>query len=155
GGPLASSQLDGFLMALRDHLGGDGALLAAVAASESRTAPPRWLGWVVTPAVLYRGRAGRACVTAGTGHGTVRSRGLGAAAIRYQSAEARGRLACLWRQTRLARRATAWGLPPAVVHETRCLARSDAACEYVVHWQASPRWTPAIGAVAVTVAGLL
>ncbi len=154
-GRLASSQLDDFLTALRDHLGGDGALLAAGAASESHAAPPRWLTWVVTPAILYQGGSGRACVTAGAGRSTVRRRGLGAAAIRFESAEARGRLPCLWRQARLARRTTVWGLPPAVVQETRCLARSDAACEYVVHWQASPRWTPAIGAAAVTIAALL
>jgi hypothetical protein len=155
GGRLPLPQLETFLAALRDCVGGDGALLAAGTAGETRPAGlPRWLGWIATPGLLYRGRAGRACVTAGAGRSAVHQRGLGAATIRYTSAQAQSRLVCLWRQARLAQRPRAWGLPPAVVHETRCLARGDDACEYVVHWQASPRWTSAIVAAIATSASL-
>jgi hypothetical protein len=155
GGRLPLPQLETFLAALRDRIGGDGALLAAGTASETRPAAlPRWLGWIATPGLLYRGRAGRACVTAGAGRIAVHQRGLGAATIRYTIAQTQSRLVCLWRQARLAQRPRAWGLPPAVVHETRCLARGDDACEYVVHWQASPRWSPAIVAAVATSASL-
>jgi hypothetical protein len=155
GGRLPLPQLETFLAALRDRIGGDGALLAAGTAGETQpTWLPRWLRWIATPGLLYRGRTGRDCVTAGAGRSTVRQRGLGAVTIRYTSAQAQSRLVCLWRQARLAQRPRAWGLPPAVVHETRCLARGDDACEYVVHWQASPRWAAAIVAAVATSASL-
>ncbi|HXJ35657.1 MAG TPA: hypothetical protein VMS22_16615 [Candidatus Eisenbacteria bacterium] len=155
GGRLPLAQLETFLSALRDHVGGDGALLAAGTAGETRPVwPPRWLRSFATPGLLYRGRAGRKCVTAGAGRSAVHQRRLGATTIRYASTQAQSRLVCLWRQARLAQRPRAWGLPPAVVHETRCLARGDDACEYLVHWQAQPRWTTAIGVAAATSAGL-
>jgi hypothetical protein len=61
---------------------------------------------------------------------------------------------CLWRHARLAQRTRTWGLAPAIVRELRCLTRGDDACEYVVHWQARPRWTSALVTTAATVAGL-
>src|SRR5262249_41963149 len=72
----------------------------------------------------------------------------------YVGDEPQTRVMCLWRQTRLAQRTRAWALPPAIVHETRCLARGDDACEYAVHWQAHPRWTGVTAAMVMTIASL-
>jgi hypothetical protein len=155
GSRVPPAQLASWLAALRDRIGGDGALLAAGMASEtSPTELPRWLRWLATPALLYRGRAGRRWVTAGMGRLTVHRAGLGAATVRYTDDEPPSRVMCLWRHTRLAQRTRAWGLPPAIVRETRCLARGDDACEYVMHWQARPRWTGAVAATGATIAAL-
>ena len=155
GGHVPPARFESWLSALRDRIGGDGALLAAGMASEAPLAEPRkWLQWFVTPALLYRGRAGRNALTAGTGRLTVRRRGLGAAIVRYATTEPQSRVVCLWRHARLAQRTRAWALPPAIVRETRCLARGDDACEYVVHWQSRPRWVMAVGGTAVTIGSL-
>jgi hypothetical protein len=155
GGLVPQAQLESWLSALRDCIGGDGALLAAGMASETPPASPRrWLQWIATAALLYRSRAGQAWLTAGAGRIAVRSRGLGAAIVRYSTVEPQSRVVCLWRHARLGQRTRTWGLPPAIVRELRCLARGDDACEYVIHWEARPRWTAAVLATATTVGGL-
>jgi hypothetical protein len=149
------SRLGEWLSALRDRLGGDGALVAAGMASEaSGAAPPKWLQLFATPGLLYRGRVGRRWLTAGTGRMAVHQRALCRAVVRYTAAEGQSRAMCLWRQSRLAQRPRAWGLPPAVVREMRCLAHGDEACEYVVHWHARARWTATVVAACVTSTGL-
>ena len=65
-GPLALSQAESWLEALRERVGSDGALVGAGMASESPPAnPPSWLRWFATPGRLYRGRALRRSVTSG------------------------------------------------------------------------------------------
>src|SRR5262245_61707167 len=99
GGRVPRSQLETWLSALRDRIGGDGALLAAGMGGE--TPPPAtsaWLRWIASPGVLYRGRGGRRWVTAGAGRIAVRRGGLGAATVQYTTAEPEGRVVCLWRQ---------------------------------------------------------
>jgi hypothetical protein len=155
GGLVPLSRLEAWLSALRDRIGGDGAFLAAGMTTETPpSGSPRWLRWITTPALLYGGRAGRRWVSAGAGRISVRRRGLGGSIVRYVGDEPQSRVVCLWRQARLARRTCAWALPPAVVHETRCLARGDDACEYTVHWQAHPRWTGVVAATVATITGL-
>src|SRR5204862_6127297 len=84
---------------------------------------------------------------------TCAAHGLGAATVRYVGADSGGRFACLFRQGRLMQLPTAWALPSAVVGETQCLARGDDACVYTVHWRGRPRWTPALVAAGVAIAG--
>jgi hypothetical protein len=156
GGEAPVSQVDTWLSALRDRIGGDGALLAAGLASETPASDvPRWLCGIATPRLLYRHPAGCRWVTAGVGRMTLRRHGPGAAAVRYTSQEPQSRAVCLWRQTRLAQRTRAWGLAAAIVHERACLAFGDDACAYVVHWRERARWIGAAVATGVTLAGLV
>src|SRR5262249_51369680 len=54
GGRVPVARLADWLSALRDRLGSDGALVSAGMAGEtSPPAPPRWLRWDATPALLY------------------------------------------------------------------------------------------------------
>jgi len=73
--------------------------------------------------------------------------------MRYTGADSGGRFTCLFRQGRLMHLPTVWGLSYAVVGETQCLARGEDACVYKVHWHGRPRWTPAVVAAGVTIAG--
>ena len=157
GGRLPVPELDAWLAALRERVASDETLLAAALGGGAPTpGRPRWLRWIATPGLLYRGRAGHAWMSAEHGRVSVRMQGLCAATIRYTAAGtgAGTHLLCLWRRARLAERPRAWGLPSAVVRETRCLGRGDEACEYVVHWHMEPRWTAAMVAAAAAVASL-
>ena len=150
------AQMEAWLEALRDRLGGDGGLLAAGMASEPPgSGTPRWIRWFVTPQVLYRTAEARRWLMAGRGRLAVRRSGPGGATITYVATDPPGRATCLLRQARLAQRTRAWRLPPAVVQELQCLSRGDDACEYVVHWQARPRWMGTVVATATVIAGLV
>ena len=154
GGPLPLAQFEAFLAALRKHTGSDDALLVASSAVGEAPERARWLRWFATPGALYRSRDWAGWVTGAAGQITCTAHGLGSATMRYTGDDSRGRFACLFRQGRLVHLPTVWALPSAVVGETQCLARGEDACVYTVHWHGRPRWTPAIVAAGVTMAGL-
>ena len=154
GGSLPLARLEAFLAALREHTGSDDALLVASGAVGEAPGRGRWLRWFATPGLLYRSRARAGWLTGGGGRITCAAHGLGSATLRYTGADAGGRFTCLFRQGRLMHLPTAWALPPAVVVETQCRARGEDACVYKVHWHGRPRWTPAVVAAGVTIAGL-
>ncbi len=75
------------------------------------------------------------------GHGRVR--------LRYESTKKEGRLMCLSRQGQIEQLPTLWGMPPAHLTETRCVARGDDACTYDLQVYEPRRWLPAaLGAAA-------
>lgn len=69
--------------------------------------------------------------------------------IRYESSRAESRLMCLSRQAQIRELPTLWGLPPAVIVETTCISRGDAACAYKVHVYEHRRWLPMVAGGAV------
>ena len=153
GGSLPLARFEAFLAALREHTGSDDALLVASGAAREAPGRGRWLRWFATPGLLYRSRAWAGWLTGGGGRIACAAHGLGSATMRYTGADYRGRFTCLFRQGRLMHLPTVWGLPSAVVEETQCLARGEDACVYQVHWHGRPRWTPAVVAAGVTIAG--
>lgn len=61
--------------------------------------------------------------------------------LRYESTRAESRLMCLSRQGQLCAIPTMyWGMAPARLEETRCLARGDNCCEYHLRWYQPVRW---------------
>src|SRR5438876_2228786 len=153
GGSLPLARFEAFLAALREHTGSDDALLVASGAAREAPGRGRWVRWFATPGLLYRSRAWAGWLTGGGGRIACAAHGLGSATMRYTGADYRGRFTCLFRQGRLMHLPTVWGLPSAVVEETQCLARGEDACVYEVHWHGRPRWTPAVVAAGVTIAG--
>jgi signal transduction histidine kinase len=79
------------------------------------------------------------------GHGRVR--------IRYETTKKESRLMCLSRQGQIEQLPTLWGMPPAHITETRCVARGDDVCTYDVQVYEPRRWLPAVlgAAAGVTV----
>jgi hypothetical protein len=66
--------------------------------------------------------------------------------IGYRSTKHESRLMCLSRQAQIRSLPTLWGLPPAHVVETACVARGDDCCAYDVRLHECRRWAPlAIG----------
>ena len=70
------------------------------------------------------------------GHGRVR--------IRYETTRKESRLMCLSRQGQIEQLPTLWGMPPAHITETRCVARGDDVCTYDVQVYEPRRWLPAV-----------
>jgi signal transduction histidine kinase len=79
--------------------------------------------------------------------------------LRYTSTRRESRLMCLSRQAQLRVGPTVyWGMAPARVEETSCIAHGDECCEYGVRWYEPIRWRgPLTGALlgALTAALLL
>lgn len=75
------------------------------------------------------------------GHGRIR--------LRYETTQKESRLVCLSRQGQIEQLPTLWGMPPAHITETRCVARGDDTCTYDVQVYEPRRWLPALlGAMA-------
>ncbi len=69
------------------------------------------------------------------GHGRIR--------LRYETTKKESRLMCLSRQGQIEQLPTLWGMPPAHITETRCVARGDDVCTYDVQVYEPRRWLPA------------
>jgi len=63
---------------------------------------------------------------------------------RYVTQVPESRLMCLSRQAQIAVLPTVWGLPPARLTETTCVAHGDNCCEYHLRWYRHRRWLPTI-----------
>ncbi len=75
--------------------------------------------------------------------------GHGRARVRYETKRKESRLMCLSRQGQIEQVPTLWGMPPAHLTETGCVARGDDACLYEVQVYEPRRWLPALlGALA-------
>lgn len=81
------------------------------------------------------------------GHGRIR--------LRYETTKKESRLMCLSRQGQIEQLPTLWGMPPAHLTETRCVARGDDACTYDVQVYEPRRWLPAALGAAAGVAAYL
>jgi signal transduction histidine kinase len=75
--------------------------------------------------------------------------------IRYRTTKRESRLMCLSRQAQIAGLPTLWGLPPAHLDETSCVARGEGCCAYEVRLYEAQRLTPvATGMVLGALGGL-
>src|SRR5262245_44621829 len=151
---LPAERFEAVLVAIRDQLGGDEELLGFLAACGDVAWRMPWLRQLASPALLYRLHARSGGLTGGAGSIRCTSGAPGVLGLRHTGVTSGGRLLCLFRQARLMRLPTTWGLPSAIVRETACRARGEDACVYSVHWVAHPRWTSALVAAAAAFLGL-
>lgn len=119
----------------------------------------RMLRVASAPEDAYRYLAAYAAESTRVGAWSVEECGRTSARLRYsprEDAESRetSYLLCRARAGELRGVPRIWGLPDAVVTETSCLARGDAACVYVVRWEVPQRRRAfALGALAGGVLG--
>jgi signal transduction histidine kinase len=117
-------------------------------------APLMHVLWATSPEALIRRAAEHYDLMCGCGEMALISHSESSAHVRVTSRVRCSRLACLVRQSRGAALPTLWGLPPATVHESLCLARGDECCELQYHWHAPRRGLPAfLGAAAGALLG--
>lgn len=68
--------------------------------------------------------------------------------VKWRATPAPHRLVCVCKQAQTAAFPTLWGLPPAKMTESKCLARGDECCEYEARWFVNVPWVPtALGAM--------
>lgn len=119
--------------------------------------PIRYALWATSPTGVYIkvARAYRLATTLGAP--TIVSASRTALHMRVESERPISRLNCLLRQAHTRHLPTFWGLPPAMLRESACVALGNDACEYHLRYFDSRRWLPvvlgaALGAALAAVA---
>lgn len=134
---------------------GPGAILdrgAWMTHPESLGAYVRMLRVSSTPADAYRYLGANASETTRVGTSELAASGPNSAQIIYrpraENEEGQGdELLCAARRAELAAIPLIWGLPAATIEHSRCLARGDDACDYLVRWKFGQRRSIAFGAL--------
>jgi signal transduction histidine kinase len=118
--------------------------------------PLRYLLWAMTPGGVFAQGAKQFRVVSTCGELEIKEHGRTWVQSSFRSRVPFSRLNCLIRQAQGAAMPTMWGLPPAHVRETACIARGDETCEIRFHWYEARRWLPSfVGAVIFAAVGLL
>ena len=158
---VSHAQFETILEGVRDLAPDDEAFrqICAYRFAESYGAA-RYMIWALSPQQLYEA-AIRVCkqVTRAGEFKTVRS-GRSEFVVRYTSTKAESRLMCVSRQVGWVNGPTMWGLPPAELVETACIAHGDPHCEYALRWFDRWRILPivlglAFGGVAALILNLV
>lgn len=120
--------------------------------------PLRYLLWAMSPATIYQQAVKTYPLVSTVGVPSVPSVGRGRLHMRVAKDERDlpfSRHSCLVRQAQTAALPTLWGLPPAYVTETACIANGDPSCELYFRWYEGRRWLPALlGAVVGAAAAI-
>jgi len=127
--------------------------LACVYRMSEGYGPMRYALWATSPSGVYAQAERGYKLAAAIGEPHVLSSSRTALHVRITSDRMISRLNCLIRQAQTAYLPTFWGLPPATVRETACVARGDDACEYHLRYFDRRRWLPTlVGAIVGGVA---
>lgn len=150
---IGQAAFETFLAKTRELAGDDDALkAAAVHRMADGYGLMRFLLWASSPGGVYAyaGKTYRLMST--IGRPEVVSATNTACHVRIVSDRPISRLNCLVRQAQTCDLPTIWGLPPAQLHETACVAHGDPACEYHLRWFDSRRWFPPVFGLVVGLA---
>lgn len=148
-GWISQAQFETFLADARDLVRDDEAFKqACVHRMSEGYGPMRFLLWATSPGAVYAHAEKTYALMSTIGEPKILSRSRTALHVRIASDRPISRLNCLVRQAQSAALPTMWGLPPATLNETKCVAFGDDACEYQLRWFDHRRWfPPVIGAV--------
>ena len=109
----------------------------------------RFVLWALSPRTVYELGARNIGLITSVAKMSVVARSEHELTLRYSSTKPESRLMCLSRQGQTRAMPTLWGLPPAEVTPTLCIADGDECCEYQVRVFSHRRWLPvALGACA-------
>jgi signal transduction histidine kinase len=109
--------------------------------------PFRYVLWAMSPATIYQQAVKTYPLVSTVGVPSVPSVGRGRLHMRVAKDERNlpfSRDNCIVRQAQTAALPTLWGLPPAYVTETACIANGDPSCELYFRWYEGRRWLPAL-----------
>ncbi len=151
---ISQEEFESFLARARDEFPNDEAFkVAAVHRMAEGYGLMRYLLWASSPAAVYAHAESTYGLMSTIGTPKVLSVSRTALHVRIASDRPISRLNCIVRQAQTADLPTLWGLPPAVLRETSCVALGDAACEYHLRWFDVRRvFPPVAGFVRVTAA---
>lgn len=104
----------------------------------------RYLLWASTPDAVFAHAEKTYGLMSTVGSPRVLSASRTALHVRISADRPISRLNCIVRQAQTCELPTMWGLPPAVLRETACIAMGDPACEYHLQWFDLRRWYPPV-----------
>jgi len=94
----------------------------------------RFMVWALSPQQLYEAAIRVSKQVTRAGEFTALKSERSAFVVRYTSKNPESRLMCLSRQVHWVNGPRLWGLPPAELTESACIAHGDAHCEYSLRW---------------------
>lgn len=146
---VSSEQFAGFVAGARALMESDDELRKASAHRLIEGyGPLRFLLWAVSPRLMYAQATKTMPLVSTISRYEIISSGQNRMHARYISQKPESRLMCISRQAQVAAIPTLWGLPPAQLRETSCIAHGDPSCDYHLRYFESRRFLP-------TVVGLL
>lgn len=129
--------------------------LACVYRLREAYGPLRYILWATTPAQVLAMACKHLDLLTSTGELAFTS-GRTWGHMSFKSSVPFSRLNCLTRHAQSAALPTLWGLPPAYLRESACIARGDPTCEIHAQWYAGRGWILVIlGAVLFAALGFL
>ncbi|MBI2388092.1 MAG: hypothetical protein HYV09_00625 [Deltaproteobacteria bacterium] len=158
---ISQEQFERFLEGVRALVPDDEAFKqACVFRIAEAYGPMRYLLWASSPASVYAQAEKTYSLVSTIGAARIVSSSRTALHVQFASDKAISRLNCLVRQAQTAALPTLWGLPPATLRETQCIAHGDERCEYHLRWFERRRWYPSVlgatvGAVLAAIAARL
>src|ERR1700733_7764962 len=130
--------------------------LACVHRMKEAYGPLRYILWAVTPAQVFAQGSKQYRLVSSCGELLVPEHGRTWAHSSFKSSVPFSRLVCFVRHAQGSALPTMWGLPPAHLHETACVAWGDPTCEIRFHWYEGRRWLPVgVGGALFALLGFL
>ena len=119
--------------------------------------PLRYILWATSVPAVFAAASKQYSLVSRCGALEVIEHSRSSAHMRFRSTSGPySRINCLARQAQSCAMPTFWGLPPAYVRESACIAKGDPTCELHYHWYVGRRWLPMVlGAAVATVVGIL
>jgi signal transduction histidine kinase len=120
--------------------------------------PLRYILWATSVPAVFAAAAKQYVLMSRCGELTVVEHSRTSAHVSFRSTSGPySRINCLARQAQSCALPTFWGLPPAYVRESACIARGDATCELHYHWYVARRWLPVVagGLLLAALAGVV
>jgi signal transduction histidine kinase len=118
--------------------------------------PLRYILWATTPAQVFVQASKQYGLVSSCGKLSLPDHARTWAHMSFKSSVPFSRLTCLIRHAQSEALPTMWGLPPAHLRETSCVAWGDATCELRAHFYEARRWLPVLlGAGLFAGVGLL
>jgi signal transduction histidine kinase len=107
--------------------------------------PLRYILWATSVPAVFTAASKQYLLMSRCGELSVVEHSRTSAHVRFRSTSGPySRMNCLARQAQSCALPTFWGLPPAYVHESACIAKGDATCELHYHWYVARRWLPVV-----------
>jgi signal transduction histidine kinase len=119
--------------------------------------PLRYILWATSVPAVFTAASKQYLLMSRCGELSVVEHSRTSAHIRFHSTSGPySRMNCLARQAQSCALPTFWGLPPAYVRESACIAKGDATCELHYHWYVARRWFPVVaGGLLAALVGMV
>jgi len=143
---VGADAFEAILASARARMGDDGEFKrACVYRIKEAYGPLRYILWATSVPAVFTAASKQYVLMSRCGELSVVEHSRTSAHVRFRSKTTTySRLTCLVRQAQSCELPAFWGLPPAYVRESACIAKGDATCELHYHWYVARRWLPVV-----------